>query len=166
MLCLKQGIAPPDPFGLISPRGDQGLSNGPGFVAQQLFRTVHIRKKPEGGMKLGAENPVGMFQVFAPVVEILIHQTCRLQATSGVVRKRTHTVAMEGDSQGFVVDGSDGIWNSVRAFVFRAVLRKVQVLDTCNSCCLYILFERSAVFYKNVVLHQEQMVHASLQKMT
>jgi hypothetical protein len=73
MLRLKQGIAPPDQFGLINPRGDQGLSDSPGFVAQQLLRTVYIRKKPEGGMKPGTKNPIGMFQVFAPVVEILIH---------------------------------------------------------------------------------------------
>jgi len=59
---------------LISPGGDQGLANGPGFVAQQLLRTVYIRKKPKGGMKLSAENPVGMFEVLAPVVKILIHQ--------------------------------------------------------------------------------------------
>jgi hypothetical protein len=73
VLRLKQGIAPPDQFGLINPRGDQGLSDSPGFVAQQLLRTVYIRKKPEGGMKLSAENPVGVFQVLAPVVKILIH---------------------------------------------------------------------------------------------
>jgi hypothetical protein len=37
MLRLEQGIAPPDQFGLIDPRGDQGLSDSPGFVAQQLL---------------------------------------------------------------------------------------------------------------------------------
>jgi hypothetical protein len=73
VLRLKQGIAPPDQFGLVGPRGDQGLGNGPGFVAQQLLRTIHIRKKPKGGMKPSAKNPVGVFQVLAPVVKILIH---------------------------------------------------------------------------------------------